>query len=292
MKRKDYWFKIGALMLLCVGLYAFQELKNAPVTLTLQDALAKKMVSCKYSSTGMYSGESVNISITNLSNSELNITIPRGSVFKPSEVADQDLIVVQQQAIALNAKANLKQVVDGFCMEATDHAPTANNGMKLSKTTNAKLTELTAFLDGKKYDKSSIQSAVWAVSNNYSFSSIDGDSPRGKALRTFLSKLTQREDPWYQTKQNYAVTPSRVIQISPVEVNGRIQFESEAGMKIHCVVKDGSGDVKNVMQELEYPSKGKSTYHFKLIVKGWSNGNYKVEVMNGTTVLQTFPFTV
>src|SRR5689334_13247388 len=116
MERKEKWFKAGLMVALCGGLYAFQLLKSAPTSMTLEDAIAKKMVNCRMASTGNYSGSSVAITLTNLTGTPLNITIPNGTVFKPSEDEDQDLIIVDQQLIALNAKATTKQVVDGFCM--------------------------------------------------------------------------------------------------------------------------------------------------------------------------------
>src|SRR5688572_3130190 len=129
MTRKEKWFKVGLLVALCGGLYAFQLLKTAPSNITLEEAIAKKMVNCRMTSTGKYSGSSVALTLTNLTGTPLNITIPNGTVFKPSEDEDQDLIVVDQQLIALNAKATTKQVIDGFCMEPHDHSPTPENGM-------------------------------------------------------------------------------------------------------------------------------------------------------------------
>src|SRR5687768_17946236 len=45
-------------------------------------------------------------------------------------------------------------------------------------------------------------------------------------------------------------------------------------------------------EELEFPQKGKWNYQFVLTVQGWEKGNYTVDVMDGTRVIQTFPFTI
>lgn len=292
MKRNNKWFRATLLATLCGGIYAFQVFQNAPVTITLEEAIAKKMVTCRFTSTGSYSGESVSVSVTNLTGNQLMITIPNGTVFKPSEDEDQDLIIVEQQAIALKAKATGNQVLDGYCMEANDHSPTTDNGMKLSKTTNSKLIELAAFVDKKGYDSYTLQDAVWAVSDGNSISNIDSDSEQGKALRVFLAKLTNQEDPWYETKQERVVTPERLIENNPISVNGKIRVESNGNMKIHEVVQKVGGEVKTTSPEMEFSRKGIVNYEFTLTVKGWEKGNYEVKVMNGDKLVQTFPFTI
>lgn len=292
MKRKNNWFKAGALLALCGGLYAFQLMRSAPTTITLEEAIAKKMVSCKFVSNGNYSGESVAVSLTNLTGTPLNITVPVGTVFKPNDEGDQDLIVVEQQAIALNGKASVKQVLDGFCMEAHDSAPAPDNGMKLSRTSNPKLQELATFLNGKGYDSETVQSAVWAVVDNDGVSEIDNEDEKGKALRTFICKLTNQPDPWYATKVERNVTPQRIIESNPVSVNGQIRFASDGKVKIHEVVQKVGGEVMNTSEEIEFPKKGNWNYEFTLTVKGWEKGEYVVNVMEGTKLVKAFPFTI
>jgi hypothetical protein len=292
MKRNKKWFRATLLAALCGGIYAFEIVQNAPVTISLDEAIAKKMVTCRFTSNGNYSGESVVVSVTNLTGNQLTLTVPNGTVFKPSEDDDQDLIIVEQQAIALKAKATGNQVLDGYCMEASDHSPTTDNGMKLSKTTNEQLKELAAFVDKKGYDSYTLQDAVWAVSDGNSISSIGNDNEQGKALRTFLAKLTNREDPWYATKQERVVTPERLIENNPISVNGKIRVESDGNMKIHEVVQKVGGEVKNTSPEMAFSRKGMVTYEFTLTVKGWEKGNYEVKVMNGTKLVQTFLFTI
>jgi len=292
MKRKEKSLKVGLLVLLCAGLYAFQHMRSAPVTVTLEEALAKKLISCTATSTGEYSGASVALTITNLSSSPLSITIPGGTVFKPSEEGDQDLIIAESQVIAVNAKATNKSIADGFCMEAHDSAPTADNSMKITRTTNDNLRALTGFLEKKGYEPSTIQEAVWAVSDGSSISYIGNADPKDKELRTFLSTLTKQPDPWYNTEQEVVVREDRRIETNPISVNGMLQFESDGQVKIREVVKNAAGTVMNTSDEIEFPKKGKWTYKFRLTVQGWEKGDYTIAVMNGSKELQVFPFSI
>jgi hypothetical protein len=104
MKRSKKWFNVGLMVALCGGLYAFQLMRLAPVTITLEEAIAKKMVSCNITSTGNYSCESVAISITNLTATPLNLTIPGVAVFQPHKSRDQEFITAEQQLLTLNGK--------------------------------------------------------------------------------------------------------------------------------------------------------------------------------------------
>lgn len=292
MERRKNRFRAGLLVLLCGGLYAFQLLKSAPLAITLEDAIAQKKVSYRFVSNGNFSGESVAVSLTNLTGTPLSVTIPAGTVFKPNDAGDQDLIVVEQQAIALNGKASVNQLLDGFCMEAHDSSPTAENGMQLSKTNNQHLQELAAFLNGKGYDAETVQSAVWAVSDHKPISAIGNGTEKEKALRGFLSKLTSQPDPWYATRVERRVTPERRIESNPVSVNGQIRFTSNGSIKIHEVVQKADGTVMNTSDEIEFPRKGNWNYGFTLTVKGWEKGDYVVNVMEGTKLLKAFPFTI
>jgi len=292
MKGKEKALRVGLPALLCLGLYAFQLMRATPVPLTLEEALAKKMISCTATSTGGHSGSSVAITVTNLSASPLTITIPDGTVFKPSEDEDQDLLITEPHVISLNGKAVNKRVLDGYCMEASDHSPTRNNTMKISKTSNKDLLALTRFLDKKGYDNGTIQSAVWAVSDKHPISYIDNEDVKTKELRSFLSTLTHQPDPWYEAEPKVVVREDRIIETNPVSVSGKIQFESDGQVTITEVVKNAAGTVVNTSDAIDFPKKGTWTYKFTLTVEGWEKGAYSVTVMNGTNALETFPFTI
>lgn len=292
MSKNEKRFKAGLLVALCGGLYAFQLFRITPVALTLEEAIAQKKVACKFTSNGNYSGESVAISLTNLTGTPLQVRITPGTVFKPSEDEDQDLIVVQEQAIALNAKATSQQVLDGYCMESHDGVPTENNSMKLTRTSNPKLLELAAYLNNKGYDDGTIQDAVWAVTDASPVSTIPNSSEEEKNLRSFTSELTDQPNPWYTTGQERVVTPERRIESNPVSVNGMISFQSDGKVKIHEVVQRVGGEVMDTSEPIEFPQKGKWNYEFTLTVKGWEKGDYVVNVMDGTKLVKAFPFTI
>jgi hypothetical protein len=57
-------------------------------------------------------------------------------------------------------------------------------------------------------------------------------------------------------------------------------------------VYKANGELIHKFEDRAYPKKGKVESEFSLKVEGWDKGNYEVRILNGTTVVKKFPFTL
>lgn len=270
-------------------LFSFQQ---EPTTMSLQDAIKKKIISYTVNSNGNYSGKSVDLHLTNTSVQNIKISVPAGTVFIPKDEADQNLLIPEEELIVLNGKAKQNKVLNGYCIEASNHAPTAMAPMTISTVSNPKMIKLLAYFKGKKWDAPTYQSALWAVSDNRSVSNIQNQTADGKALRKFLCGLTGQKETWYHTPQNHTVTPTREIQSAPFKISGKVDFTSDGSTKMALAVYKANGDLIHRFEDRAYPKKGKVESEFSLKVEGWDKGNYEVRILNGETVVKKFPFTL
>lgn len=265
---------------------------EAPKQISLQEALDQKLITVNLESLGGYSGECITLHVESMSNKKYEIIVQPGDVFIPDESGDQNILVVEEQILAMDDVHDDFRV-EGFCCEASDHSPSEGEGFAYQKIDNEKLLALANYISGKGVSNGNKQSAIWAVSDNESVSDIYPDNKESKGLRTFVCDLTGQKDVWFNTKKNYEVTASREIVSEPVLITGEVKYVVEAPGKVYCSVYDADG---NVMLELvkgtQIPYAADLSFEFQGKVKGWEEGDYFVKVFLDEKEIHSQMFTV
>lgn len=267
--------------------------KEDMATISLADAIKNKMVTATYVGAGTYTGNSIKIEATNLQDKKINISIPAGTMFKPSDDGMQNILVTQEQILALGSKEKKSTLLRGYCCEAHDGAPSKDIDFTLSSNKDPKMGMLFAFLKGKPIPDAAQQEAVWCISDGHSVSDIYAPKMESvKPLREEVCKITGQKDTWYSTPKNHSVDANGNISHVTTEVSGLIKFKALKAAKIHNEIHDATGKlvIKNPNEFDVKP--GNIEYEFGIKVQGWQKGTYYVEVYENEKVVHKQEFKI
>jgi len=292
MQKTIKFATVVLIWVLAAMLSSYTNKKNDEmVTVSLADAIKNKWVTSEYTGAGSHSGNCIRINTNNLQDKKLRISIPAGTMFKPSDDEMQNILVTQEQILALAPNQKLETFIKGYCCEASDRSPTKDINFTLASNKDPKMTQLFTFLKGKTYGDDVLQDAVWCISNQHNVSDIYAPDPtKIKPLRDELCKITGQKDTWYSTPQRHTVDADGHISHVTTEVNGLIKFKAAKEVKIHNEIHDATGKLilKNPNEFTVKP--GNVEYEFGIKVQGWEKGTYYVEVYEDTRVIHKQEF--
>lgn len=281
------------LVIFAVFSFSFIQTKKGVETLSIEEALQRKLITASFISTGSYQGSSIDAKLKSNSSALLKVKIPAGTYFKAQTGEEQDLVTVQDVMVQVAPQKTLTKNIDGFCCIASNRCPIKDNKFSIVPNKIQKFDQLTSFMKGKNYEKGTIQDAVWVMSDQKSISNISSeDKVASKALREHLSSITGQKNEWYEAPQNRVVDPYGNINPQTVAIKGMIEFDNKTNASVHQEVQDKDGNVL-MKTDRKFPlQKGEVKYYFSLSVTGWQKGKYSVKLMNGSNVLVVNEFEV
>jgi len=260
----------------------------------LQQAEKELTVKAKITSKGEYSGDCMNLELTNMKSGARQILIPAGTLFVADDAGEQNILVTHDLTVQL--KPHEKKMVDltGYCCEKSDAAPGEGSTFTTSVHTDEKVLKLLDFLKDKQYGTEATQDAVWCVANGSPVSCIyQSDVNKQNELRKFVCELTGQEDTWYTTRQQRSIGEDRMIQSSPVQVKGMLGFTAEKPMNVVKKIYDSKDSLLYTLGNgMNLPRAGYYEYEFNITVAGWEKGKYYVLVMGGDKQLKRQDFEI
>lgn len=256
----------------------------------LQQLLDSNIVSGFAKGLGGYQGKSARVILTNLSSRKLTVTIENGRRLLCSDTTMQNLLIVKDGEIALGPYETDSIEVEAFCCNATRHAPAENSGFRLNERDRKSWLPLTELFNRKKFDNSSIQNAIWAVSDNRPLSAVfatnDADN---QLLRQTVAAIKNEPVPWYYVE--YFPAETELVSDKPKLLWGEFGYSVNGNSMVSIVVKNELNEVVKIMREGQPNSSGSHIYTLSLDVMGWKKGKYKVQVISDySNVAASLPF--
>jgi hypothetical protein len=242
---------------------------------------------------GGHSGNCLKVEFKNLQAKKLALTVPAGTMFKPSDDEAQNILVPQDQIFVLAPNESKTTFVRGFCCEATDHSPAKDMAFTISVNKEPKMQKLFSYLKGKQYPDNLLQEAIWCISNAHPVTSICAPKMDAvKPLRDEVCKITGQVDTWYNTPTKHDVDAQGNISHETTAVNGLIKFKALKAAKIHNEIHDANDKllIKNPNEFSVIP--GNVEYEFDIKVSGWEKGKYFVKVFENDKVVHKQEFKI
>lgn len=139
-------------------------------TISLIEAVRKKYVHFSASGKGI---QSSHITIENLTDWDLNLTIPAGTFLNANSSSDQNMVLTNPQDIKVNAKRTYSSNVSTACMNIHRNIPGGNSTFGISMRPNSHLlSKVIKLLNDGNYSYNIIQAAVWIVTDNASYGNV------------------------------------------------------------------------------------------------------------------------
>ncbi|PHS62511.1 MAG: hypothetical protein COB12_10755 [Flavobacterium sp.] len=164
------------LILVFISITFFSSSKPTISTYNLKTAIEKNLVACKFNGNfeSPHYYQALEINITNLTNKEIKIRIPNGQRFTSDSTDIQDVIITQEELIALSSNKNKIMPLFSMCIQEYNSAPNESTTYRLGDLATGKLFKITNEIEKTKSFNTIGQYSVWAITDDYPLDKIDG----------------------------------------------------------------------------------------------------------------------
>ncbi len=265
----------GIIICITAALLAF---KSEEPAITLQKAINRNMVQVNIRNLGAYNGQSCMMELINKTNKALKIEVEPGRKLIASEDKYQNLLVVKNEVIHLKPvdKTNFK--LNAFCCESNDAGPPLNHSYKVNQLADSGLVKLAGFVSANhsQLSKTSVQQAVWAISNNHASAAISVTNEKEMNLKYLVAKLKNEPVPWYMIKQHFYQLPNGRIHLTNDSLEGNMAYTNGGWTysKLNVYDLKDNGVLISIGKWLK-PGINE-TYEVALNIKKLKPGKYKI----------------
>lgn len=277
-----------------VSLILFSGQALATDDIPLREAIQNKMVQLHAVADRVDEDTHLSLRISNLSAERISVVCGPGLLLEPEDPDFQNMLMTEPLIVQLPARSEKSLIVKVYCTEVDDRFPTEDLSYRLSAAVDEQLLSLAKYIHERPALhalESTIQSAVWAVSDEYGLSHIYHDEVNEvEDLRTFCSDLTGIEDVWYDMETDYSVNEEGMLVSEPLTIKGELTLTTKIQMKVQTFLVNEKGEeVWSPDRTLTVP-KGEVGLWFELTVENWPVGTYTVLYKSGarTVLAQEF----
>ena len=246
---------------------------QAKTTISIDKAIEKKLIKTEVVCTG---GLKVNYKIKNQANDSLQIIVPAGWRMNSMKEEYQDILVTQQQILAMGKNEQKTFVIKGYCCEADHAGPSEGLKYEQGKLAAPNLVLVATYLNAIKVDENTQQYAVWAVSNNKPTAHITGSNDSlTQELRNFVAKVKGEPIPWFTLYKRVKINSHGDINEYPLQLKASVNYYVDKTSYAYFYVTDSLGKkVATITGQWLQP--GNHDYAVNVNVRGLQKGKYKI----------------
>ncbi len=193
--------KLGIILCIMVTL---NGLGQAVKTVNLEEALQLNMVTLEAvgNPESTHYQQPIVLKLINKLNQPISIIVANGIIFQADKEDVQDVIITEEELIALNAKQRKSTPLNAMCIEKGNSASNENTRYRLASKAKGDLATLCKKIESGKYHNSLGQYAIWTITDGDDLNNIIGfDEEQATALKTFVAELKGIPVPEYRPEQ-------------------------------------------------------------------------------------------
>jgi len=251
--------------------------------LSIEEAVKSGMFKAEVKGIGGYSGECITLNVVNLSSIDTTIYIEAGRRLNSVDSTVQDILVVREVPLLVRAGEEKNINLFGFCCQATNAGPGKDEEFTLGQMADSNLVKLAVFLNQNSFDLSTIQNAVWVVSNNHPLASVhSADVSKRKELRklhTLLAsiKLLPVNFSWYTL--TYKTDTTRLFSGVADSLFGDFDYSLWKNCAVSLTLNDSKGKVIDHFFVNKGHNPNSYSYEIKMSVASLPKGKYFVRLI-------------
>lgn len=275
--------------ILLIAVIIISGSKPIIITYDLKTAIENKIVSCKFNGNidSPHYFQPLLIDITNLTNKEVNIRIPNGQKFVTDSTDTQDVIITQEELIALFPNKKENRSLFAMCIQENKAVSNESTNFILGELAKGNLKAVTKEIEKTKSFNTIGQYSVWSITDEFPLDEIEGfNEKEADHYRNYLANLLNVEIPTVEPenyKKYYETT--KTLQRSVV---GKFKYNihKQANITIglfneqNIIVRELYNNPKQEAGEhlfkyaFDLTTYQDPRYHIRLII----NGNIKVSL--------------
>lgn len=264
------------LFVLSAFTYISQKKPNEKL-LSIEKAIKEGVVSANFKGAGTYSGESVELELTNLLPIDTMIKIEAGRRLSSDDTTLQDILIVKELELFLAANEIKQLKLFGFCCQAHNGAP-GYTGFHVGYMEDSSFIVLANYLAQSNLPVDVMQNAVWVMSDNNPLNSIHNDNEKDKEKMKGLFQLIAGLKgidyvyPWYTLK--YKTDTTRVFSGRASQMFAEFDYYLGNNSTVDLFIKDSKDILVKKMFVNRPHHRGEYTYRFTLDVANMPKGKY------------------
>jgi len=230
-------------------------------------------------------GKCLEINITNLTNSPLNLTLETGRKLICDNDSTQDMLVTQSLIFVLNGKSSDNQKIYAMCIAKNKISPSGKSKFKIGNMAENYLLQLALLIEKYAYQDCAGQNAIWALIAKHDSSDIwctDNYIER-TALRRFVTYANAGNFIHESMLFNKAVVP--IIEQSECYITGEIRWEMQTkGFVTLSVYDEKENFISDIFVQKEYNG-GNRYCNFKVVsclIKPYEKYIVRLKIKNET----------
>jgi hypothetical protein len=261
-----------ALLMCCV-------MSQAKTTISIDKAIDKRLIRTEVVCKG---GLKVDYKIKNETNDSLKIIMPAGWRMNSVKEEYQDILVTQEQILALGKNQQKTFEIKGYCCEADHAGPSQGLKYEPGKMADKNLVLIASYLNDTKFDENTQQYTVWAVSNNKPTANIVGSNDSlTQDLRHFVASVKGEAIPWFTLYKRVKINSHGDINEYPMQLKANVNYTVDKACYAYFYVIDSLGKkVATIVGQWLQP--GNHDYAVNVNVKGLQKGKYKIVLADET----------
>lgn len=261
-------------------------------SITLKEALDKKMVSCTFQAarkdstrwSSSYYGKCMNVHLQNLTKAPVTVSLETGFFIQPEDSSFQRMIVTGNELITLAPATSKSRDFYAMCTQMSNSSPNDKMKYALASKAEGSLLGLVELINTKKYQSDAAQHAVWAITDGSGVGNIYSTNPAElKDLQEFVTKATGQVIPRL---------PNTIKYNSGI-VNGTIYWETAVAQTLSLFIMRPDSTVVDYFFENKPFMAAHQTLNWKFSYKGFPAGVYYVMLIDDKQkVISKRPFIV
>ncbi len=247
--------------------------------MNLQKAIDLKLVKAEAKSLGGYQGFCVKMNLKNLSNDSLTVVVEEGRRLNSLDDKNQDILITQQEIIAMKKLEEKTFNVKGYCCQANNHSPFAGAKYDVNKLADSNLVSLARYLNSNKFEANVEQQAIWAISDKKSSANIASvNDSLLLPLKQLVANLKGEKLPWYSMITKTVLYAGGDMKTYPLYLRGKLNYSNDKEDYVSLYVFDEKGlPVCEIKSQWLMPCVNKE-YDLNIPVKGLTKGKYSIEL--------------
>ncbi|MBV1924499.1 MAG: hypothetical protein KUG68_10785 [Flavobacteriaceae bacterium] len=266
-----------------IALISISASQPTIITYDLKTAIEKKLVSCSFfgndESTHYY--QPVKIDITNLTNKNISIRIPNGQKFIADSTKVQDLIITQEELIALTPKKKELKPLFAMCIQKYKSASNKLTTYKLGDLADGSIKKISEEIEKNKSFNTLGQYTIWAITDEFPIEEIAGFQEKESIhYQKFVANLLNIPVPKYDSKkyETYYET-ARSFKRSVV---GEFKYKFSRKNHVTLGLFNEQDIIVRELYNNPHEKPGKHTFNFAFDTENYSEPTYFIRmVVNG-----------
>lgn len=257
-------------------------------TYDLEWAIANKLISCKFkgSDESPHYYQPLAATITNLTDRAIQIRIPNGLTFKSNSKDHQDVVITQEELIAITPTTSAEKSLFGMCIQKSNIAPNTMEAYTPNGMAAKNLNLLTKEIEKQKAYDIAGQNAIWNITDDGSLEDIAGfNIDAGALLRNYTADLLKIPEDEIPT----LTEPQEKVLKRTAGGNFRYKFSKTSAVTIgmfndkNIIVKElynnpetpaGEHPLAYEFDALQYTD---DVYYIRLIINGQIKINFEMK---------------